>query len=107
MDKENSRWEKIYTIVFQIPEGKVATYGQIAILAGLPGQARQVGYALHANPYGNRLPWHRVINAQGRISLPPYDDSGNEQLERLENEGIFADRRGNISLKTYQWNPEI
>ena len=64
-------YQQIYQTVQQIPYGKVATYGQIARLAGFPGYARQVGYALHATPAGIEIPWHRVINAKGEISLRP------------------------------------
>ena len=62
-------YQRIYAVVRQIPEGRVATYGQVASLAGLAGQARQVGYALHALPDGTAVPWHRVVNASGGISL--------------------------------------
>ena len=61
-------WKRIYEIVRKVPRGRVATYGQVAALAGLKGHARQVGYALHALPNGTTVPWHRVINAQGRVS---------------------------------------
>ena len=72
-----------------IPRGRVATYGQIARLAGLGGQARRVGYALAALPSGSRVPWHRVVNAAGRIS-PRSGDRGMETLQRrmLEREGV-------------------
>ena len=60
--------ERIYAIVRRIPRGRIASYGQVARLAGLPGHARQVGYALHALPEDSGIPWHRVINARGRTS---------------------------------------
>lgn len=102
---KNKLYERFYAIIQQIPSGKVATYGQIAIQAGLPGYARQVGYALHATPEGMELPWHRVVNSKGMISLKsgsPYD---NVQRVLLEAEGIQFDQENRISLKKYQWKP--
>ena len=67
-------YARIYAVIRRIPFGKVATYGQVAELAGLPGHARQVGYALHALPSATAVPWHRVINAAGTVSrraVPP------------------------------------
>ncbi len=93
----------IHTVVKRIPRGYVATYGQIARLAGLPGHARQVGYALHAIPEDQDIPWHRVINAMGEISKraePVYEEI---QRELLEQEGIEFDEQGRISLPMYQW----
>lgn len=88
----------------QIPRGHVATYGQIAKLAGIPGQARQVGYALSASRE-NLIPWHRVINAKGEIS--PRSDSAFARLQRdlLEHEGVKFNDQGKISLHQYRWNP--
>ena len=97
-------YQQIYEIVKQIPSGTVATYGQIAKLAGIPGQARQVGYALSALN-DNRIPWQRVINARGEIS--PRSDSAYETLQRdlLEHEGIKFTEEGKISLAVYCWKP--
>jgi methylated-DNA-protein-cysteine methyltransferase-like protein len=83
----------------------VATYGQVAVLAGLPNRARQVGYALHALPAASRVPWHRVVNAQGRISLRSSGLGHDElQAQMLAREGVkFAD--GSISLVRFQWRP--
>jgi methylated-DNA-protein-cysteine methyltransferase-like protein len=93
----------IYAVVARIPAGKVATYGQVAKLAGLPGYARQVGYALSANS-DKTLPWHRVVNAQGRISRRTDGGPGDMiQRLRLEEEGIELDGNGRISLKRFQW----
>jgi len=100
-----SKWEQIYAVVKQIPQGKVATYGQIATLAGYYRQARQVGYALHAVP-SDDIPWHRVINAQGRISLN-LEMGGAVQRKLLEDEGVVFSPAGVISLHTYQWQPRI
>lgn len=99
----SSSYDRIYAVVRKIPRGRVATYGQIARLAGLPGHARQVGYALHALPNRTKVPWHRVINAQGRIS--PRSSSGwdEEQLIRLEREGVEFDWRGKTDLERFGW----
>jgi methylated-DNA-protein-cysteine methyltransferase related protein len=94
---------RIHRVVARIPKGRVATYGQIARLAGLPGQARLVGYALHALPAGTRLPWQRVVNAQGGISTPPGHDARQRRL--LEREGIRFDERDRIPLASFQWKP--
>lgn len=82
----------------------MATYGRVAELAGLPGHARQVGYALAALPSGSAVPWHRVINAQGRISLRR-DGPGSDlpQRARLEREGVVFDAGGRVSLKKFGW----
>ena len=95
-----SLYSSIYKIVKHVPKGKVATYGQIARLAGIPGHARQVGYALHSLPDDSKVPWHRVINQKGRISL---DTSGSLQRDLLESEGISFDMHATIDLKKYQW----
>lgn len=96
-------YQRIYAIVRQVPCGYVATYGQIAILAGLNGHARQVGYALNTLADGHDVPWHRIINAKGEISKradPIYEDI---QRELLEQEGIVFSANGRIALKDYQW----
>lgn len=98
----------IYEVVRKIPRGKVATYGQIAALAGMPRHARQAGYALAATPESVKIPWHRVINAQGRISLRlRHWDSGSDDLQRilLEAEGVGFDSNGKVNLKLFQWQP--
>jgi methylated-DNA-protein-cysteine methyltransferase-like protein len=96
-------WERIYTVVRRIPRGRVATYGQVAALAGLPGHARQVGYALHALPDGTRLPWHRVINARGEVSLRRAPGPELSQRMLLEREGIRFDARGRVDLAACGW----
>lgn len=97
-------YKKIYEVVKQIPRGRVATYGQIADLAGIPGQARQVGYALSALKDAG-VPWHRVINARGEISTR--SDSAFESLQRilLEQEEIDFTEEGVIPLAIYRWRP--
>jgi methylated-DNA-protein-cysteine methyltransferase-like protein len=94
---------RIQNVVLRIPKGRVATYGQIARLAGLGGQARLVGYAMHALPTGTRVPWQRVINAQGAISLP--GKSAIRQRELLEKEGVRFDARGRVDLDRFLWQP--
>ena len=93
---------RIYEAIRHIPRGRVATYGQIARLAGIPGHARQVGYALHRLPDESDVPWHRVINEKGRISLHP-ERSGALQQSILESEGIVFDAEGTIPLLIYRW----
>lgn len=95
--------ERIWQIVHQIPTGRVASYGQIASLAGLPGRARLVGHTLKNLPHPISLPWHRVCNAQGRLSLPVGSRSYEQQKSRLEKEGIIF-IKGNISLRRYGWD---
>lgn len=101
----DGNYRKIYAVVRRIPHGRVATYGQVAKLAGLPGHARQVGYALHALPESESAPWHRVVNAKGEVS--PRAEPGWDRVQRqlLEREGIAFDARGRISLPQAQWRP--
>src|SRR5436190_19495753 len=94
---------RIHKIVSRIPRGRVATYGQIARLAGLDGQARLVGYAMHALPTGTRVPWQRVVNAHGAISLP--GKSAIRQRQLLEKEGVRFNARGRIDLDGFLWQP--
>ena len=96
-----SRYELIWKAVCKIPRGHVATYGQIAEAAGMEGQPRLVGYALHALPAGSNVPWQRVINARGKISLG--DPSARRQRRLLEAEGIVFSASGRIDLKKYGW----
>ena len=104
-DTTGSNYSRIYAVVAAIPKGRVATYGQVALLAGLPGGARQVGYALHALADPS-LPWHRVVNARGEVS-PRSGESEGERVQRLrlEAEGVVFDRRGRIALERYRWRP--
>jgi methylated-DNA-protein-cysteine methyltransferase-like protein len=102
--KSASSYDRIYAAVRKIPRGRVSTYGAVARLAGLPRQARLVGYALHAIPAGTTLPWHRVINAQGKLSLARDGrSSGVTQRIRLENEGVKVDAANRVSLERYGW----
>jgi methylated-DNA-protein-cysteine methyltransferase related protein len=98
------RYEVIHATVRKVPRGRVATYGQIAELAGLEGHARQVGYALHNLPPRSNVPWHRVVNAKGEISPRSAGDSHELQRMLLEAEGIEFDLRGKLDLKKYKWS---
>lgn len=100
-------YQRIYRVVRRIPKGRVATYGQVASLAGLAGHARQVGYALHALPQSTIVPWHRVVNAAGGISTRA--TPGGELVQRLllEREGIRLDARGRVPLEKLRWNPRV
>jgi len=101
-------YTRIYEVVSQIPSGKVATYGQIAELCGLVGQARLVGYALfQVDVPTSPVPWHRVINAKGEISHSPLR-RGADYLQRslLEAEGIEFDQSSKVSLAKYKWRVE-
>ena len=99
-----STYERIYEAAREIPRGRVTTYGALARRVGLPGRARQVGYALAALPDDHDVPWHRVINARGEVSAR----SGGSSFERiqralLEREGVSFDERGRIDLERYGW----
>jgi len=83
----------------------VATYGQVATLAGLPGHARQVGYALHALPSASAVPWHRVVNASGRISTRSTPGAELVQEQLLEREGIQVGPQGRVRLEQVRWRP--
>jgi len=97
-------YKKIYDVVARIPSGKVATYGQVAELAGMKGHARLVGYALHNLPQNSNLPWHRVINSFGKISYAiSHNTDDTLQKNLLETEGILFDQEGKIDLKQFRW----
>ncbi len=96
---------RIHAVVRRIPRGRVASYGQVARLAGLASHARLVGYAMAALPDGTRVPWQRVVNAQGRVS--PRATPGYDALQRalLEREGVRFEAQGRIDLGRYGWRP--
>ena len=98
-------YKRIYSVVRRIPSGRVATYGQVAAVAGLPTHARQVGYALQALPEGSDIPWQRVVNAQGVISPRCHPFAVLQQRERLEREGVVFDAKGRVPLKKFLWKP--
>src|SRR5205823_13877001 len=83
-------------VIRRIPRGRVATYGQVATLAGIDGHARQVGYALHALAGGSDVPWHRVVNSFGEVSRRSDSDSDELQVELLMAEGVVFDTAGRI-----------
>lgn len=103
----STNYSRIYAVIRRIPRGKVATYGQIADLAGLPKQPRLVGYALFSSSEDDKLPWQRVVNAKGEISYSPARQKA-DHLQRalLESEGIVFNERGRIDLKRYLWQPK-
>ncbi|NNF98230.1 MAG: MGMT family protein [Desulfobacteraceae bacterium] len=97
--------QTIKNLIRQIPKGKVATYGYIAAMAGNPRGARQVARVLHSSSEKDGLPWHRIVNRLGRISLKP--SQGYEvQRQLLEKEGVVFDRQETIDLDRYLWRPE-
>ena len=100
-----SDYDRIDAVVRRIPAGQVATYGQVATVAGLPGHARQVGYAMSRLNEDSDVPWHRVINAKGEISQRSWSH-GSEDFQRmlLEEEGIVVNEDGRISLTVYRWD---
>ena len=94
--------EKIWQIVHQIPKGRVASYGQVAKLAGLPGYARYVGTTMKKLPKDSKLPWHRVANAAGKLSFPLNSTEYQLQKSRLEAEGVIF-TNGRFSLAKSGW----
>ena len=110
-----SNYDKIYAVIARIPAGRVATYGQVAALAGLARHARQVGYALHALPDGSDLPWQRVINSKGEVSARAAGgwlaegEGYREGYQRhlLEEEGVVFNLHGRVDLGRFGWDPDL
>lgn len=100
--------QRIYELVRQIPQGYVATYGQVAALCGWPRHARFVGYALYQVAPDSDIPWHRVVNAQGKVSFS-CRRGGSDELQRwrLEAEGVVFNAHGRINLRHYGWRPPV
>jgi methylated-DNA-protein-cysteine methyltransferase-like protein len=98
----NRAYEKIWAVVRSIPKGRVATYGQVAAAAGMRKHARMAGYALWNLPAGSKVPWHRVINAQGKISFPARSAPWREQRQRLVAEGVVF-IAGRVDLSRFAW----
>jgi methylated-DNA-protein-cysteine methyltransferase-like protein len=92
-------FERVYQVVRMIPKGQVATYGQVAAIVSHRGAARTVGWALHGLTEESDVPWHRVINARGQISLDP----GTRQISLLRNEGVEVNAKGQIDMRRFQW----
>ena len=104
--RTSDRYARIYRVVRRIPRGRVATYGQVADLADLPGCARQVGYALHAlSDEQDDVPWQRVVNARGEVSVRSSPGIEPIQQQLLESEGIEFDARGRLDLSRVRWQP--
>jgi len=100
----SAAYAKIWSVVRRIPRGRVATYGQVAALAGFASQPRLAGYALHALPDGDRTPWHRVVAAGGRIALPEADGRAALQRALLRQEGV-AFRGARVDLERCGFSP--
>ncbi|WP_413284771.1 MGMT family protein [Vibrio sp. MA40-2] len=92
---------QIFVVIHQIPQGKVSTYGDIAKMAGYPGYARHVGKALSNLPEGSTLPWFRVINSAGKISLT--GENFNRQKVRLVKDGVVVSETGRVNLRQFKW----
>jgi len=104
--QKNGFFEQVYSIVAKIPNGKVASYGQIATLLNAPRAARTVGWALNSLPQNLDIPWHRVINSQGKISYNCRGYEADLQRNLLEAEGIIFDLSGKTDMEKFQWKPE-
>ena len=100
--------EQVYALVRAIPRGKVLSYGRVAMLLGVPHGARAVGWALANLVRSPRdVPWHRVVNAQGRVSIKGSPEGAIEQRRRLEDEGIMFDANDRFKLVAYLWEPAL
>ncbi|HJW09601.1 MAG TPA: MGMT family protein [Holophagaceae bacterium] len=96
----------VLAVVARIPEGRLASYGQVAMLAGWPQRPRQVGMVLRGLPQGTHLPWHRVVNNTGYVPSRGRWWGAMEQIARLRDEGIPVDDEGNLDLKAFRWDAE-
>jgi methylated-DNA-protein-cysteine methyltransferase-like protein len=105
LNKPAGNWNRVYDVVNGIESGYVATYGQVAAIAGMPGAARQVGWALAALTQESDVPWHRVINARGEISPRGGPEIVDLQRALLESEGVEFNARGRVDLDCYVWVP--
>ncbi|MEO1201787.1 MAG: MGMT family protein [Pseudomonadota bacterium] len=105
MDSETRR-RRIRETIAAIPEGSVASYGQVAELAGIARGARQVAYVLRTLPSGHRLPWHRVLRSSGHIALPADSRAYRTQRDRLRDEGVRV-VSGRVNMRTYRWQPDL
>lgn len=100
------RHERIWSTIADIPAGAVASYGQIAEIAGIPRGARQVGYALRHSPDGIDLPWHRVLQASGKSAFDIDSAPFAEQKKRLTEEGVVM-LNGKVNMRKYRWQPDL
>ena len=105
--EQKNFFEKVYDLVCQIPEGKVASYGQIAAMLDHPRAARMVGWAMSQLPENTIVPWQRVINSRGRVSIKSSKIAAELQQSILEAEGIKFDERGYCDMGIFQWRPEL
>lgn len=101
-----ARMHRIWETIAEIPKGSVASYGQIADIAGIPRGARQVGYALRHLPDGHGVPWHRVLQASGKIAFEKGSRAYKEQSKRLMMEDV-AVMAGKVDMKKYRWQPDL
>ncbi len=103
---QGQRLERIWATVADIPPGSVASYGQIADIAGIPRGARQVGYALRHSPKDRALPWHRVLRAGGTSAFDKDSRPYREQRRRLAEEGVVM-TNGKVDMRIYRWQPDL
>lgn len=102
----SNHYQRIWKVAGLIPQGCVASYGQIADLAGLPGRARMVSMALKKAPDELELPWHRILSSSGKISIPAGSEARQEQINRLQEEDVVV-LSGRVSMKQYRWQPDL
>jgi methylated-DNA-protein-cysteine methyltransferase-like protein len=99
--EKSASFEKIISVLARVPKGRVATYGQVAKIAGFPGHARQVVWALHSSSRKRKLPWHRVINSRGYLGLDGHGRTRQKAL--LLREGVEVDAYGRVDLERFGW----
>lgn len=99
--------KKVLETISEIPRGKVATYKQIAALSGKPQASRGVSWILHSCSTKYKLPWHRVLNSQGRISFDPRSSHFASQKRKLRQEGVFVSDQGQLELAKFQWKKKL
>ena len=104
IDPALARRTAVYTVLAQVPVGRVVTYGELASMAGLGRAARWVGRTLSQLPDDSTLPWHRVVGAQGRLSLEQGSPSGDEQRNRLRDEGVLI-MKNHVDIRSHGWRP--
>jgi len=102
----DERYARIWATISDVPQGTVASYGQIAEIAGIPRGARQVGTALRHLPKGSDVPWHRIIQSAGTIAFPKGSRAYREQKKRLEAEGVPV-LAGRVDMRKYRWQPDL
>lgn len=105
-ESSTGSFRRVWNVVEAIPAGCVASYGQVAELAGLNGGARRVGGALAKAPDRGSLPWHRILRADGKIALPAGSTGRQEQIRRLEHEGVTV-VAGRVDMQKFQWRPDM